>query len=58
MKLREREYRSRFDRRERVNRIVPESDRMPIDFRRIMFKWGPWAVGAAVVYWAFTTYVI
>ena len=58
MKLRERQYRSQFDRRSnQTRRIVPEYDREPIDFRRIMFKYGPWAVGAAVAYWAISTYL-
>ena len=58
MKLREREYHSQFDRRnKRERRIVPEYERPPIDFRRVMFKYGPYVVAAAVGYWALSTFV-
>lgn len=51
MKLRERQYQSRFDRRNNPkNRIVPEPDLPPIDFRRAMFKYGPYVVLAAIGY--------
>lgn len=51
MKLRERQYQSKFDRRHNAQRrIVPESELPPIDFRRALFKWGPWVVMAAIGY--------
>lgn len=58
MKLRDRQYRSRYDRRDNGKRIIPEYEREPIDFRRVMFKWGPWAALAAACYWAVDTFVI
>ena len=58
MRLRERQHRSRYDRRESDRKIVPEYERQPIDFRRVMFKWGPWAALAAVGYWVLDTFVI
>jgi|GEM_PF-4483043 len=61
MKLRERQYRSKFDRRhnqQSQRHIIPEYEREPIDLRRIMFKWGPWVIAAAVAYSLLEYFVI
>lgn len=58
MKLRERQYQSRFDRRSNGNRIIPEYRRPPIDFQRVLLKWGPWVALAAVGVWAVQSFVL
>ena len=59
MQLRERKYQSKFDRRNNTpRRIIPEYDHPPLDLRRIMFKYGPYAIAAAAAWWAIDQFVL
>ena len=54
LKLRERNYHSRFDRRhtQPQRRVTPEYQRKDIDIRGNLWKWGPWVGLAAIGWWA------
>ncbi len=60
LKLRERNYYSRFDQRhsQPQKRVVPEYDRQELDIRRHLFKWGPWVAFGAVGWWAFDYFIL
>ena len=60
LKLRERNYHSRFDRRHSTpqKRVVPEYQRREVDIRGNLFKWGPWVALGAVAWWLFDYFVL